>query len=349
MQLHYRESQGWDQDGLDGFVRAMERVSRVLRDPAAGRQAVTRRVRKLAATVLGRKGAGSAAAAGDLNRCLVCGSAKTRVREIERPKRTYEIRVCQSCKYVSNFANTVDYTKFQSVERFALTPRVGTAERPGREYYMAVMGADILRRSSLRVMVFGAGRSLDYQHIAKLPSVERVVMSDVVDLRGEADFINITKGTSQRFDLIIACEVVEHFTDPRTEFPRLFDLLTKDGLLVCSTNIRDGKKLETLNYLYLRGHTSYYSAKAIAEIARANRMLFDFRLPSIARSTGGRRKRYVLFTRSVDNLANIAEYFGRHAFAPSEPPGRPASASAAEAAPPAKVEARAGDAKEAAG
>ena len=39
---------------------------------------------------------------------------------------------------------------------------------------------------------FGAGRSLDYQHIAKLPSVERVVMSDVVDLRGEAEFINIT-------------------------------------------------------------------------------------------------------------------------------------------------------------
>jgi hypothetical protein len=78
-------------------------------------------------------------------------------------------------------------------------------------------------------------------------------------------------------------------------------------------------------------------------------MLFDFRLPSIARSTGGRRKRYVLFTRSVDNLANIAEYFGRHAFAPSETPSRPASAPAAEATPRALGEARAGDPKEAAG
>ena len=44
------------------------------------------------------------------------------------------------------------------------------------------MGADILQRSGLKVMVFGAGRSLDYQHIAKLPAVDRVVMSDVVDL-----------------------------------------------------------------------------------------------------------------------------------------------------------------------
>ena len=170
-------------------------------------------------------------------------------------------------------------------------------------------------------MVFGAGRSLDYQHIAKLPAVDRVVMSDVVDLGVDADFINITKGTSERFDLIIACEVVEHFTDPRAEFPRLFKLLTRNGLLVCSTNIYDGRNVANHRYLYSRGHVSYYSPHAIRVIARRSRMRFDFRVPAIATGSAGPRKRYVLFTRSRSNMRRIVEYFGRHAYAPSEDVG----------------------------
>jgi Methyltransferase domain len=277
-----------------------------------------RRFARIAVTAIARRRHRGGDVPTDPAACLVCGSTNTRVRDIARPTRTFEIHVCRRCKYVANPGNTVDYTAFTSVTRFALTPRVGTEERPGREFHMAQMGAEILRRPALRVMVFGAGRSLDYQHIGRLPNVERVVMSDVVDLRGEADFINITKGTSQRFDLIIACEVVEHFTDPRTEFPRLFNLLTKKGLLVCSTNIYDGRKLDNQKYLYLRGHTSYYSPRAIAEIARRSRMLFDFRLPAAGQVTMGPRKRYVLFTRSTDTLQAVAEWFGLHPYAPAE-------------------------------
>jgi SAM-dependent methyltransferase len=312
----------------------MERVSRIVRNPAAGARGVARGGRKLVDRALGRpRFIDDGFPADDPSRCLVCRTIKTRLRELTWGQRTYQVRVCQKCRYVSNFGNTVDYTKFVSVDKFELTPRVGTEESTGREYYMAEMGAEILRRPGLRVMVFGAGRSLDYQHIAKLPSVERVVMSDVVDLRGEAEFINITKGTSERFDLIIACEVVEHFPDPLTEFPRLFDLLAKDGLLVCSTNIFDDGALGKQRYLFLRGHVSYYSPKAIAEIARRSRMLFDFRVPAIALGRFGRRKRYVLFTRSIQNLQNTAEYFGMHPFAPSEATDPPAAAAALKTAP----------------
>jgi SAM-dependent methyltransferase len=311
----------------------MERVSRIVRNPAAG-GGVARGGRKLVDRALGRpRFIDDGFPADDPSRCLVCRTIKTRLRELTWGQRTYQVRVCQKCRYVSNFGNTVDYTKFVSVDKFELTPRVGTEQSTGREYYMAEMGAEILRRPGLRVMVFGAGRSLDYQHIAKLPSVERVVMSDVVDLRGEAEFINITKGTSERFDLIIACEVVEHFPDPLTEFPRLFDLLAKDGLLVCSTNIFDDGALGKQRYLFLRGHVSYYSPKAIAEIARRSRMLFDFRVPAIALGRFGRRKRYVLFTRSIQNLQNTAEYFGMHPFAPSEATDPPAAAAALKTAP----------------
>ena len=288
-------------------MNRMERAAQLMRNPREGARAVARRGRRLATTAFATP-------------CLVCGSKNTYLQSVERKTRTYEIRVCQRCSYVSNFDNTVDYTQFTSVERFKLSPRVGTAERQGREFHMAKMGADILGRSSLSVMVFGAGRSLDYQHIGKLPAVKRVVMSDVVDLGIEADFINIIEGTSERFDLIIACEVVEHFTDPRTEFPRLFDLLTKNGLLVCSTNIYDGGNLAKHTYLYLRGHVSYYSPRAMAEIARRSRMLFDFRVPRIATTTVGLRKRYVLFTRSASVMQNAAVYFGGRPYAPSEIP-----------------------------
>jgi SAM-dependent methyltransferase len=255
--------------------------------------------------------------------CLVCGSTRRREQRVERgggqknPGR-YEIHICQDCQFVSNPGNTVDYTAFESVEQFKLTPRVGTEERQGREFHMARMGAEVLQRSSLDVMVFGAGRSLDYRHIAKLAQVRSVVMSDVVDLGVDTDFINIAEGTDRRFDLIIACEVVEHFTDPQPEFERLFNLLTKDGLLVCSTNIWDGRNLAKQGYLYGPGHVSYYSPRAIRIIAEKSRMLFDFRLPAIATGGPGLRKRYVLFTRSARNLRNAAEYFGAHPYAPSE-------------------------------
>lgn len=250
--------------------------------------------------------------------CLVCGSRRTHVTVVTRERRTYEIRVCERCGYLSNFDNTADYSAFESVEAFKLSARVGTPEHEGREFHMAQMGVDILARSGLHAMVFGAGRSVDYQRIGRLAQVDRVVMSDVVELTSEADFINILEGTDERFDLIIACEVVEHFTDPRTEFRRLFELLTPDGLLVCSTNIYDGGNFAKHNYLYSRGHVSYYSRPAIKHLARRSRMAVDFRTPAIVQGVAGPRKRYLLFTRSTDNVQRTREYFADRKFAPSE-------------------------------
>lgn len=284
-------------------MAGIQDVSRLLQDPRALARGVRRRARRLVT--------GSVP-------CLVCRSRRTHVVTVDRKKRSYEIRVCERCGYLSNFDNTVDYTAFDSVKNFRLTTRVGTAEHRGREFHMGAMGAEILGRSDLQAMVFGAGRSLDYQHLATLPAVARVVMSDVVELTGEAEFFNILDGTDERFDLIVACEVVEHFTDPRVEFGRLFDLLTDDGLLVCSTNVFDGGNFAKHNYLYSRGHTSYYSARAIEWIARENDITVDLRTPAIALGSAGPRKRYLLFTRSAEVVEHTQRYFEAHAYAPSE-------------------------------
>ncbi|NRQ49378.1 class I SAM-dependent methyltransferase [Aeromicrobium stalagmiti] len=281
------------------------RGEQLLRHPIASARAVARRARRLARA----RGA---------TPCLVCGSRRTHVTTVQRKRRAYDIRVCEACGYLSNFTNTVDYSAFQSVESFKLSPRVGTAQHQGREFHMAQMGVAILRRPALQAMVFGAGRSLDYQHIARLPTVARVVMSDVVELTGEADFVNITEGTDERFDLIIACEVVEHFEDPRAEFRRLFELLTPGGLLVCSTNVYDGGNFAKHTYLYLRGHVSYYTPRALTHIARRSGLTVDFRTPAIAQGSVGPRKRYLLFTRSPEVVARTDEYFVDRPYAPSE-------------------------------
>jgi SAM-dependent methyltransferase len=227
------------------------------------------------------------------------------------------VQICRRCGYVANPDNFNDYTQYTSLTKFPLSPRVGTEERPGREFNMAKMGARILGGKSLDVMIFGPGRSVDFKHVKKLPRVRSVRIGDIVALHDQPDFVNVLEDTDLRFDLVIASEVIEHFTDPGNDFPRLFKLLKKDGLLVCSTNIYDGGDLSRHAYLYSYGHTSYYSPRAIERLAADNGMYFDFRVPVVSARLGP-RKRYVLFTRSPDRLTDIARYFGAHRFAPSE-------------------------------
>ena len=83
-----------------------------------------------------------------------------------------------------------DYGQYETVGDIPIKPRVGTADRKGREFYMAEMAIDILGRTDLDVLVYSAGRSLDNHHIAALPSVRSVAISDVIRLRDDAEFFD---------------------------------------------------------------------------------------------------------------------------------------------------------------
>lgn len=261
---------------------------------------------------------------GDPNEtCLVCGAARPRRKTIKFVKETSwvcVVRICRDCGHVGNPDNTRDYRNLTGLEKFPMRARVGTETRQGREFHMAKLAAQILKRYGIDVLVYGAGRSLDNRHIAALPRVRDVAIGDVMHLRDDAEFVDVNEPPTRRFDVVIACEVIEHFPNPAAEFPRLLDFVDDGGLLVCSTNIHEGGDLERQRYVFIKGHTAYYTPEALVHVARANGFHVDFRVPLVATGYGGRRKRYVFLTRNAALITEIACYFGRHMYAPSEGP-----------------------------
>jgi SAM-dependent methyltransferase len=256
--------------------------------------------------------------------CLVCQATNITTQTIYNKglDKTLNVRICGTCGHVGIPENTHDYTTSTSTENLGMAPRCGTEERTGREFGMAELAVDVLGRQGLSVMVYGVGRSMDNLHIAKLPAVSRTVIGDIMKIRDDAEFIDISGEATETFDVVVACEVIEHFTDPLVDFPKLLGWVAPGGILICSTNIHDGGPLEGQRYIFGRGHVSYYSPRALRVIAKANGWHVDFRLPVMASNPGpkGVRKRYVILSRESDVMDRVSDYFGRHPYAPSEPP-----------------------------
>jgi SAM-dependent methyltransferase len=244
--------------------------------------------------------------------------SRREVRYLAKPALRKTINLCPQCGYLAiDEIRPSHYRAATSLDQLP-TPkqRVGTAERPGREFQMARMALLILgRRKTQNVLVYGAGRSLDNLHIQRLPRVGTVSIADIMKVRDDAPFVDVNDPGTQRFAVVVASEVIEHFRDPWTDFTTLLGLVTPQGLLVCGTNIHGGRpNAERDRYIYYPDHTSYYSVASIRHIADAMGFRVDFRFPDGL----GRRKRYVLFTRSQAVLDRAADYFGRVPLAPTE-------------------------------
>jgi SAM-dependent methyltransferase len=266
-------------------------------------------------------------------RCLVCGSANLSGLTIERPLtgsvskrhtgRILNLLVCEDCRYVSSPDAHHDYAAAASTSGLSggLAPRCATVERPGRETGMASLGLDVLQRPNASVLVYGAGSSLDVHHIAKLPLSGKVAVGDLVKLRADAEFYDINELSTDPFDVVVASEVLEHFPDPWKNLQNLFSYVKDDGIVVASTNIRDHGSLNTVNYLWCRGHVSYFSPQSLRIIAAAEGMHLDFRFPLIATSYKRPCKRYIIFSRSAEVMEAVSDWFGSQVYAPSEPLG----------------------------
>lgn len=301
--------------------RSASRVARIAR----GLLRSSTRGRYLAAA---RQRVGTRLSRAPLETCAVCGSVAAMVVTVSdataaarsAPAKTFRVRICRVCGHVANPENTFDYRDYEQINKLTEAGRIGTPERPGREFHMASMAAEILGRDDLEVLVYGAGRSVDNAHIAALPQVRHVAVADVMRLRDDAEFIDANLPAPRRFAIVVASEVVEHFLEPRPDFARLFDFVEPDGLLVCGTNLYDGGSLANQTYIFVPGHTSYYTPGSLARIADENGYHLDIRVPLVATGYGGPRKRYLLFTKSPVVVEAIGRYFSTRPYAPSESP-----------------------------
>lgn len=225
---------------------------------------------------------------------------------------------CGSCGFLRVHGKPWDYTEVGFSEESIEGPRVGLPDRPGREFHMGVFGAEVLGRRDLDVMVIGPGMSYDWHHIAQLDGVGSVAVSDIDNFAQSPVFVPLEELPGHHYDLVLACEVVEHLYDPMQEIGGILDLIGDHGLFIASTNINDMTPIERHWYPFNDGHVSYYSPRSLELVARAHGTLIDFRVPLVAHQRAGKRKRYVLFTRDPGVLASVSRWFMTHPVAPSE-------------------------------
>jgi hypothetical protein len=218
---------------------------------------------------------------------------RQRVTFVRNPDLVARTRRCRDCGYIHIVRPQQSIWKEKDVS--SVVPghnaRIGTRER--------------------------AGTNLDNVHIEKLPEVDRVAIGDIMKVRDDADFVDLTEPATEQFDIVIASEVVEHFRHPRRDFERLFGFVKDDGLVVAGTTIHAGNKLNRERYIFYPDHTSYYSPQSLRLVANRLGFHLDFRAPMNAAAM---RKRYVYFSRSRSVLDDVACYFGTEVYPPSEIP-----------------------------
>jgi hypothetical protein len=212
--------------------------------------------------------------------CQVCFGPETRLHVVHdrHSQRKITVRVCVRCGYVELPDNTDDGGG-------AVTLLASSARR---EREMAKLGVDILDRSDPLVLCLGQ----------------------------RPDVVNQPYPIVAHYDVVVAADVIDRFEDPRREFARIFNLLSDEGILICSSTLHDGGPLGRCQVLFGGGRGSYYTAQSLRRIAAANGLQVDFRWPP-PNSRAGARRRYVLFSPSEQVLDLVADYFARHHLAPS--------------------------------
>ncbi len=253
--------------------------------------------------------------------CIICeGPIRfSLARWYKNPKRQCYYNECLECGFIQVLQNPYNYKKDGfTTKGSTVGPRVGKIDHQGREYHMATLGVSLLNRQNLDVMILGGGVSQDWRHIADLSQVREVVSSDLENFNDSPHFVPLDDREGRTYDLAIACEVAEHFSNPVIDIGAVCNNVGPNGLAVLSTNIYDRSDMRYNLYVYLKGHISYYTPEAFLRLGDQNGMFVDFRPPVCATQTGGPRKRYVLMSRNPEVIERANWYFSKHMFAPSE-------------------------------
>ncbi|MFM8541971.1 MAG: methyltransferase domain-containing protein [Chakrabartia sp.] len=255
--------------------------------------------------------------------CKICGHTTVEKVITSRAKytkdKTLKCFECTYCGYVNLPENIEKYDHYMSEDGFHIDfaqKRNGNEFRPGREYYMALTGTKIIGPDNLEVSFFGPGYNIDHEWYKNKYPQSTVKLVDLENYQNFENYEHPEKCSPS--DLVIASEVIEHFTNPEDNFKNLFSAVKKDGLIICSTNINDGSELAKHDYPFTAGHCSYWSPISLIKIASQFGFFVDFRTPEIAVKRAGKRKKYIFFFKDVSVMLRIGAYFAINIYAESE-------------------------------
>lgn len=255
--------------------------------------------------------------------CPVCGGDVFRQRHVckVRPHQGKSMtgHHCHSCglvRFPDNIATFSRDIRQDSMGGSLRALRNANDQRPGREFYMAEMAIAILDRPAAAVSFFGSGMNTDWQWLERRFPQVTTKLTDMENFQEAANFEPIADATPS--DVVVACEVIEHFTEPVAHFASLLRLVKDDGILICSSNIYDGTDISLHQYPFENGHVAYWTPLALVKVASDAGFFVDFRSPEMGLTRGGPRKKYIIFYRGIETMYRTNMYFGTHMLAPSE-------------------------------
>jgi SAM-dependent methyltransferase len=226
------------------------------------------------------------------------------------------VQVCERCGYVE-MPDIERRAHVRTVVSRRRRSRGRAADRQDRELGMALLAVGVLDRPDLSVVICGYGRSAGNRRVARLAAVARVVGQDITAISDDREFVGDGPSGGERFDVVVAADIVERFTDPHAGFAKIFGLVAPDGVLICSMRVYDSHDLEHQRHRFGRTHASHYTPKSLRRLAAAHNQFVDFRLPA-REPHAAKRQRYVIFARSQTVMESVSDYFGRHRFAPPD-------------------------------
>lgn len=258
-----------------------------------------------------------------MSQCPVCGGEEDIVAHTCRVKpyqgktmRGHQCRSCGLIRYPENLGHYAEVIARQPSEAALCDLRNASDERPGREFYMAEMGMEIVGKHNASVSFFGSGLNTDHLWLKRAYPEVQTKLVDLENMQEAENFETIAEATPS--DVVIASEVIEHFTEPVAHFESLLRLLKDDGVLICSSNIYDGSNIALHQYPFVPGHVAYWTPLSLIKVAADHGCFVDFRTPEIGLTRGGPRKKYIIFYKRTETLFRMSNYFGTHMHAPSE-------------------------------
>lgn len=181
-------------------------------------------------------------------------------------------RVCSKC----GIAFTRDYPEALARLGMGMTGSWGGVDVGGeREDFLVRLCYRRFQKRSF--LLFGVGSTLGFRVLADegFDVYGCDVSRDVIRLRqkqyGAARFFHTDTLPKQqsRYDVIVACEVIEHLTRPRRQLALLQRALAPGGIICGTTDIFPGGDIDAcddVGYMALRGHVTYWTEQALAHV-----------------------------------------------------------------------------------